>query len=64
VKVIKIRLDNVFAGQLEELCASLGMSPTVYCELAVMEQTVLVREKLHALMEAKVQEVSPASEEV
>jgi hypothetical protein len=51
VKVVKIRLDNVFAGQLEGLCDSLDLTLTQYCELAVYEQTVLLKEKLSALQE-------------
>lgn len=51
VKVVKIRLDNVFAGQLEGLCDSLDLTVQQYCQLAVYEQTVLLKEKLSALQE-------------
>lgn len=49
MKKIKIYLDNVFSRQLEELCDSLGMTVGQYCQLAVMEQTIAVKEKINAL---------------
>jgi hypothetical protein len=62
VKTIKARFDNVFALQLKSLCDTLGMTPEQYVHLAVLEQTILVQEKIRAirkeLEEAEAKEVS------
>jgi hypothetical protein len=39
MKVVKLRIDTVFARQLTELCSTLGITLEEYAEAAVLAKT-------------------------